>query len=215
MEGLVNFCPLLDYVAEIAKPGIFHLVDVGCSGGIDRQWRRLRRGVRAIGIDPDVEEIARLKNKERHPGFTYLNAFAGIGADHPLAIEREGKPELERNPWARLSTSRYMELAYPHQKEVREKEKRCANLWEGAQLADSSVIVPEYLESCGITSLDFLKIDVDGKDYEILQSFDQALSGLGVLGVGVEVRFWGSDARSDGTFHNVDAFPQSAGLRVV
>ena len=216
MEGLLNSCPLLDYVSGIAEPGGFHLVDVGCSGGIDRQWRRLRRGLRAIGIDPDVAEIARLKNREKHPGITYLNAFAGIAADHPFVVRRSGKPDLDRNPWSRLSTPRYMELVYPKDRRVSEREKRSANLWTEAQLADSQspVIVPDYLKSMGITTLDFLKVDVDGKDFEILQSFDRALTDLGVLGVGIEVRFWGSHEDTDGTFHNVDRFLKAHGFEL-
>jgi len=216
VQGLVNFCPLLDYVAEIAGPGGFQLVDVGCSGGIDRPWRRLRRVLRAIGIDPDVTEIARLKNREKHPGVTYVNAFASIAADHPFAIQRRGKPDLDRNPWSRLSTPRYVELEYPKEKQVGEQEKRSANLWSEAQLADpkSPVIVPDYLKSSGITGLDFLKIDVDGKDFEILQSFDRALTDLKVLGVGVEVRFWGSHENTDGTFHNVDRFLKAHGFEL-
>jgi Methyltransferase FkbM domain len=216
VEGLVNFCPLLDYVAEITEPGAFHLVDVGCSSGIDRQWRRLRRALLAIGIDPDVAEIARLKGKEKHPGVRYLNAFAGIAADHPFAIERLGKPDLDRNPWSRLSTPRYMELVYPKDRPVSEREKRSANLWSEGQLANpqSPVIIPDYLKSNGVTSLDFLKIDVDGKDFEILQSFNQALADLEVLGVGVEVRFWGSHEATDGTFHNVDRFLKARGFEL-
>lgn len=208
MDGLVNSCPLLDYLAEIAKPGAFQLVDVGCSGGIDRQWRRLGRGLHAIGIDADVAEIERLRAAEKNPGVTYLNAFAGIVPDHPFAIRKKGKPDLERNPWPRLSTARYMEIAYPKDKPVSNKEKRSANLWAGSRLADpdSPVIVPEYLKSQGVTSVDFLKIDVDGKDFDILQSFDRALAELGVLGVGIEVRFWGSPEETDGAFHNVDRF---------
>ena len=216
MDGLVNSCPLLDYVAEMAQPGAFQLVDVGCSGGIDRQWRRLGRGLRAIGIDPDVGEIERLRAKERNPGVTYLNAFAGIAPNHPFAIKKAGKPDQDRNPWPRLSTLRYMELAYPKNKQVTDKEKRSANLWSGTRLADpeSPVIVPEYLNSSGITSLDFLKIDVDGKDFEILHSFDQALTDLGVLGVCIEVRFWGSHDETDGAFHNVDRFLKARGFEL-
>jgi Methyltransferase FkbM domain len=216
VEGLLNFCPLLDYLAERADPGAFHLVDVGCSGGIDRQWRRWRGGLRVVGIDPDVGEIERLRAQEKHPGVTYLNAFAGIAADHPFAIKERGTPDLARNPWARLSTSRYMELAYPERTQVSEKEKRSANLWADTRLADaaSPVILPEYLNSCGITSLDFLKIDVDGKDYDVLHSFDQALTELGILGVGIEVRFWGSNEETDGTFHNVDRFLKQRGFEL-
>ena len=216
MDGLANSCPLLDYVARIAKPGAFQLVDVGCSGGIDRQWRRLGRGLRALGIDPDVAEIERLKAKERNPGVTYLNAFAGIAPDHPFAIKKEGKPDLDRNPWPRLSTLRYMELAYPKNQQVTDKEKRSANLWPDTRLADpeSPVIVPEYLKSSGVTSLDFLKIDVDGKDFDVLNSLDEALADLGVLGVGIEVRFWGSHEETDGTFHNVDRFLKAHGFEL-
>jgi hypothetical protein len=216
VDGLVNSCPLLDYVAEIAKPGAFQLVDVGCSGGIDRQWRRLGRGLHAIGIDADVAEIERLRAAEKNPGVTYLNVFAGIAPDHPFADKKKGKPDLERNPWPRLSTARYLEIAYPKDKPVTDKEKRSANLWPESRLAnpESPVIVPEYLKSEGIASLDFLKIDVDGKDFDILQTFDQRLTELAVLGVGIEVRFWGSHEETDGAFHNVDRFLKAQGFEL-
>jgi len=70
LDGLVNFCPLLGYVAEITAPGGFMLLDIGCSGGINRQWRRLGRRLRAIGIDPDIREIERLAAREKNPLIT-------------------------------------------------------------------------------------------------------------------------------------------------
>lgn len=216
MDGLVNSCPLLDYVGKTAQPGSFHLVDVGCSGGIDRQWRRLGPALRALGIDADVAEIERLRAREKQAGITYLNAFAGIGAGHPFARKREGKPDLERNPWPRLSTARYMDIAYPTGQLVTDKEKRSANLWQATRLAEAQapIVVPDYLRSQGVTSLDFLKIDVDGKDFDILYSFEQALTDLKVLGVGIEVRFWGSHQDTDGTFHNVDRFMKAQGFEL-
>ena len=216
MDGLVNFCPLLDYVAKITAPGAFMLLDIGCSGGIDRQWRRLGSRLRALGIDPDTREIERLRTREKHPLITYVNAFAGIAPDHPFASRKQGKPDFERNPWPRLSTLQYMESVYPEGKRVSHKERRAANLWPTAELADPSspVIVPEYLALNGIIGLDFLKIDVDGKDFDILNSFDQALAGLAVLGVGIEVRFWGSPCETDGTFHNMDRFLKAHGFEL-
>ena len=216
MEGLVNFCPLLDYLAEINAPGAFLLVDVGCSGGIDRQWRRMRGRLRAIGFDPDLREIERLRAREKNPNVGYENAFAGLSPDHPFARQRQGRPELERNPWPRLSTARYLELVYPKERETADQEKRSANLWQTAQLADrgSPIILPEYLARQGIASLDFLKIDVDGADFDLLNSFDQALGELQVLGVGIEVRFWGSECGTDGTFHNVDRFLKARGFEL-
>ncbi len=57
-------------------------------------------------------------------------------------------------------------------------------------------MVPEYLKQIGTTSVDFLKIDIDGGDFDVLNSFDQqALAGLAVLGVGVEINFCGLGLR--------------------
>jgi hypothetical protein len=215
MDGLVNSCPLLDYVADLT--GAFQLVDIGCSGGIDRRWRRMGRRLRALGIDPDVEEIARLKAREKNPAVTYLNAFAAIPADHPFALQRRGKPSLARDPNPRLSTPQYVErMRRTNARAATSKEKRSANLWQNATLADpaASVIVPEYLKDAAITSVDFLKIDVDGKDFEILHTFDRALDDLKILGVGIEVRVWGSDDATDGTFHNVDRFMKARGFEL-
>ena len=216
MDGLVNSCPLLDYIARISAPGAFQLVDIGCSGGIDRRWRRMGRRLRALGIDPDVEEIARLMAKEKNPAVSYLNAFAGIAADHPFAVLRRGKPEFARDPNPRMSTVQYVERIRKKEGAASGKTKRSSNLWQSAQLADlgSVVVVPDYLKSAGNSSVDFLKIDVDGKDFEILHSFDRALDELQIMGVGIEVRVWGSDEETDGTFHNVDRFMKAHGFEL-
>jgi FkbM family methyltransferase len=216
MDGLANSCPLLDYIAEITAPGIFQLVDVGCSGGIDRRWRRMGRRLRALGIDPDVEEITRLKAKEKNPAVSYLNAFAGIASGHQFAVRRQGKPECARDPNPRLSTMQFVERMQREDRVATGKEKRSSNLWQSAQLADPAkvVVIPDYLKSAGTTSVDFLKIDVDGKDFEILQSFDHALDSMQILGVGIEVRLWGSDEETDGTFHNVDRFIKARGFEL-
>lgn len=216
MDGLVNSCPLLDYVAQVSARGAFQLVDIGCSGGIDRRWRRMGRRLCAMGIDPDVREIERLRGKEANPAITYINAFAGIAAEHPFAVRRKATAELARNPNQRLSTYRYQELAEVKIEELTDKEKRSANLWTQTALANPNapVVVPEYLKSTGVASLDFLKIDVDGNDFDILNSFDRALSDLQIMSVGIEVRLWGSHEETDGTFHNVDRFMKAQGFEL-
>jgi Methyltransferase FkbM domain len=216
MDGLVNSCPLLDYIAEFSAPGAFRLVDVGCSGGIDRRWRRMGRRLGALGFDPDVEEVARLTAKEKNPAVSYMNAFGGIAADHPFAVRRQGKPGCARDPNPRLSTMQFVERMQKKDPVATGKEKRSSNLWQSAQLADPAraVVIPDYLQGAGIDSVDFLKIDVDGKDFEILQSFDCALDAMQIMGVGVEVRMWGSDEETDGTFHNVDRFMKARGFEL-
>ena len=214
MDGLVNSSPFLDYLAEISSRPEFQLVDVGCSGGIDRRWRRMGRRLRALGIDPDVDEIARLIAAEKNPAITYLNAFAGIAPDHPFALKRRDKPEFARDPNPRLSTVQLVEKMRQSGRDVTGKEKRSSNLWRTAKLATETVVVPDYLKSTGVMNVDFLKIDVDGRDFEVLHSFDQTLDDLKIIGVGIEVRVWGSEEETDGTFHNVDRFMKAHGFEL-
>ena len=53
-------------------------------------------------------------------------------------------------------------------------------MWSDVQLAPESqtLVVPEHLVANGVASVDFLKIDVDGADLEVLHSFDAALESL-------------------------------------
>jgi FkbM family methyltransferase len=214
VDGLVNSSPFLDYLAEISRQPEFQLADIGCSGGIDRRWRRMGRRLRALGIDPDVDEIARLIAAEKNPAITYLNAFAGIAPDHPFSLKRRDKPEFARDPNPRLSTVQLVEKMRQSGRDVTGKEKRSSNLWRSAKLATETVVVPDYLKSSGVTNVDFLKIDVDGRDFEVLHSFDHALDDLKIIGVGIEVRVWGSEEDTDGTFHNVDRFMKAHGFEL-
>src|SRR5438067_1830160 len=67
----------------------------------------------------------------------------------------------------------------------------------------------------GVGTVDFLKVDVDGMDFEILQSLAGSYRDLGFLGVGVEVNFFGSGAETDNTFHNIDRFLKGQGFELL
>jgi methyltransferase FkbM-like protein len=203
---MATFCPLLDYVAGISAGNEFLLVDIGCAGGIDRRWRRLGRRLRAIGFDANAAEISRLAAQEGSAHVTYANALAAIDPNHPFAIKKGSRPDCQRNSWLRTSAKQYSKLVHAPNPE------RAAPLADAGPLA---VVVPQYLKQNGVESLDFLKIDVDGKDFDVLNSFDQALSELAVLGVGVEVNFCGSDCETDNTFHNMDRFLKAHGFELL
>jgi len=202
VDGMVHFCPLLDYAAAVSSGGEFLLLDVGCAGGIDRRWRRLGRRLRAIGVDANSEEIRRLAAREGDSNVTYLNAAAAIAPEHPFAVKRRGQPDCQRNSWPRTSAKRYVEIVHPE-------------LDSPSPMTAPPVILPDYLAQHGISSLDFLKIDVDGKDFDVLNSFEQTLGELEVLGVGVEVNFCGSDSETDNTFHNMDRFLKARGFELL
>jgi Methyltransferase FkbM domain len=215
---MVNFCPFLDYLAEVTAVNEFLLVDIGCAGGIDRRWLRLGRRLHAIGFDANAAEIETLAARESSANVTYLNALAAIAPDHPFARKKEGQPDCQRNTWPRTSAKQYVDLVHPEQAPTAHTEA-CASEPGRAAMPVSKepvpVVVPEYLQQTGVKSLDFLKIDVDGKDFDVLNSFDRALSALAVLGVGVEVNFFGSDCETDNTFHNMDHFLKARGFELL
>jgi hypothetical protein len=214
MEGTASYAPVLTYLAEVAADTEFMLIDIGCSGGIDTVWRRFGPRLRAIGIDPNLSEIDRLKRTETHSGIQYMAAFAGISADHPFARRKAGRSDWGRNPWDRLSTARWLRAM----KEglLSDAERTAANLWPDVELADPArpVVIPEYLRERDIANVDFLKIDIDGKDFDVLHSFDSELERLGVLGLGLEVNFHGSDAETDHTLHNTERYMKAQGYEL-
>jgi Methyltransferase FkbM domain len=214
MEGTADHTPVLAYLAEVAADTEFMLLDVGCSGGIDTVWRRFGSRLRAIAIDPNLAEIDRLKRAETHSGIQYVAAFAGLPADHPFARRKAGRSDWGRSPWDRLSAAR--SLRGMQDRQLSGAEKTAANLWPDVELADASrpLVVPEYLLERGIENVDFLKIDIDGKDLDVLHSFDSTLDRLGVLGVGLEVNFHGSDADTDHTLHNTDRYMKAQGYEL-
>jgi Methyltransferase FkbM domain len=214
MEGTAAHAPVLAYIAEVAADAEFMLLDIGCSGGIDTVWRRFGRRLRAIGIDPNLAEVERLRRAETHPGIQYVAAFAGIPADHPFARRKAGRSDWGRNPWDRLSAAH--SLRAMKERRLTRAEQTAANLWPDMELADSSqpLVVPEFLLKRGIENVDFLKIDIDGKDLDVLHSFDSALGRFGVLGVGLEVNFHGSEADTDHTLHNTDRWMKAQGFEL-
>jgi FkbM family methyltransferase len=214
MEGTAAHAPVLTYLAQVAADTEFMLIDIGCSGGIDGVWRRFGPRLRAIGIDPNLTEIDRLKRTETHAGIQYVAAFAGIAPDHPLALRKTGRSDWGRNPWDRLSTAR--SLRGMKEQQLSGAERTAANLWPDVELADAArpLVIPEYLRERGVQNVDFLKIDIDGKDLDVLQSFDSALERLGVLGLGLEVNFHGSDADTDHTLHNTDRYMKAQGFEL-
>ena len=213
MEGTANYVPVISYLSQIPLLSEFMLIDIGCSGGIDEVWRSFGPRLRTLAIDPNVAEVDRLRSSETHPGVQYVAAFAGLPADHPFALRKAGRDPLERSPWFRLSVVKSLELMRSRGQTL-PPQMGVAALAPETKLSKEVIVAPAYLTDSGIHSVDFLKIDVDGPDFEILNSFDLAFETLGVLGVGIEVNYFGSAADTDYSFHNVDRFMKARGFEL-
>jgi hypothetical protein len=191
----------------------FRLLDVGCSGGLDPRWRAFGARLQAIGIDASRAECARLVKAETLPGVEYVPAFVAGIAGRPVDLERGQASPLIMAIRERLSFMRTREIRAARLAKAEIEEQLRHNAWEMTELADSTkpMAVADLLASRGWTDFDYLKIDIDGSDFEVLQTLDGRLKPAGVLGVQLEVNFVGTDDASDHTFHNTDRFMRRQG----
>jgi len=196
------------WVAAALKGNDFTLIDVGCSRGIDPAWRSLGSRLRAFGFDASLAEVRRLTEAETAQGIEYVAAFVGIPPDHPFARKKGDRAHWGRLPNDRLSFSRTGELQRDAVAAASDSDKLLHNAWRTMELADRDhpVVLPAFLAARGVSSVDAIKIDVDGPDFDILNSLDASLAGLGVLALDLEVNFNGTDCETDHTLHNTDRF---------
>jgi hypothetical protein len=202
------------FVAHGLRAERFGLLDVGCSGGIDPRWRVFEPHLRALAIDASEAECRRLSECEGNANIEYVAAFVSRRADKIVDLSAGPAAPLIMKMRDRLSFMRTREIREARLKGATAAEQFRNNAWEMTGLADPAkpVVVPHLLASRGWTDIDYLKIDIDGVDYEILRSFDGRFDSLGLLAVQLEVNFIGSGATDEHTFHNTDRFMRRQGF---
>lgn len=203
MEGLRGNSRFTRFVANCLDSNPFTLVDVGCSGGLASEFRNFGGNLRAVGVDPNVDEVQRLNSAEKLSSVHYLAAFVD-------SIDRH-RVINNLNVWDRLSVAQTLENRSSQSALYNAREQTINNLWQDTQLTGERVSLPVYLESIGFTDVDFLKIDVDGADFAILQSCKSLLRDARILGIGIEVNFYGDAHPETNTFHNIDRFMRAQG----
>ena len=192
----------------------FRLLDIGCSGGIDPAWRDFEPRLQALAIDASEAECQRLATLEANPDISYVAAFVGGAAN--CATDVKSLNRLIMRIGSRLSFMQTLEARRARLKTASTEEKLRHNAWALTLLADpsKSIVAADLLSERGWLDLDYLKIDIDGADFEVLQSFKGKLAALGVIAVQLEVNFVGTDSPRDHTFHNTDRFMRSQGFEL-
>jgi hypothetical protein len=205
------------FIASSLKSERFTFVDVGCSGGIDPTWRVFGERLRAIGFDASIDECERLSREETHPDIRYVGGFVGLPADHPFSLEIQGKPKYRRDPFPRFSAARALTLQQSRLEMASLEDKLKHNAWQMTQLADPTnpLVLPDVLANLGWSDVDFLKIDIDGPDFQVLHSLDGSFDRLGLLATRLEVNLFGDVGPTEHTFHNTDRFMRARGFELL
>ncbi len=190
------------------------LVDVGCGGGLPRIWRHFEPSLRALGVDPQVGECRRLQTAEKNPAVRYVPAFLRLPESHPFRLARGQREPWTGNPWQRTSAA--IAMAILASRTAPEKKLDQLNAWTEAELVEPArtCTLDELVIAERLGSVDFIKIDVDGWDLEVLLSAEQTIRNGPVLGCVLEVNFSGSADPTDHTFHNMDRLMRTWGFEL-
>lgn len=185
----------------------FVLIDVGCAGGIDEEWRAFGPSLVAHGYDPDVAACEEAQVQERFDNVRYQARHVGLQGTHPFVMRRRADATRwpNTNIWGRITAGHLAQRA---------QDRRPAPTRQMAD-PDDLIGVDEIVRTNSMPTVDFLKIDVDGPDMEVLESARGVLAESRVLGVGLEVNWFGSANPTEHTFHNTDRFLRERGFALV
>lgn len=185
------------------------LLDVGCSGGIDERWKVFGDRLRAIGFDPLVTEIDRLNAANTSPHTRYEAAFVtcrGFDELFPPALRNDHIASKNNQPFPRSSAAaaqHRMQTSYVQQ---------MFNAGAPIVFADRSITLDEYFPRHEYGHVDFIKIDTDGHDIEVLLGATAQIAAGSVLGLTVEAQFHGATHEYANTFSNIDRLLRNQGF---
>jgi hypothetical protein len=216
----------------------FAVVDIGCAGGLDHAWSVFGDKLAGLAFDAMADEVARLQDAETNPNVHYVAGIVvGEARDRPwwfrvplVSWQRTfgnrpggvpfkfprtkdlrgmGPSKFYRDALKNRAANRRRLIASQHSANA-----KLENRWQVEALEIAGLSLAETLTGVGFTDFDFLKIDVDGADWEILRTLQPVLADHQVLGVAAEVNFFGTDDEDHHTFHNVDRFMRRCGFEL-
>jgi FkbM family methyltransferase len=211
MDGLTTHAPMTHLLREggVFDRHPFVLIDVGSAGGIDDAWRAFGPSLVAHAYDPDVAACEDAQAREPFDDVRYHACRVGLAETHPFVQRR--KEDATRWPntniWGRITAGYLAERAQSSSPAVE------PTAGEPPAAGPSEPIgVDDIVRTENLATVDFLKIDVDGPDVEVLESAKDILTTSRVLGVGMEVNWFGSANPTEHTFHNTDRFLREQGF---
>ncbi len=178
------------------------LIDVGASGGIDGFWGEcFGPKLKAVGFDPLIAEVDRLNKTRSNGGTRYEAAFVGcrdFDTLFPPALRQDAISSKNNLSFQETSAARAAEaMRMNYLKEVH-------NAGAEVRLSDRRISLDDYVQESGIHSVDFVKIDTDGHDIEVILGAKEMLRAQEVLGLSVESQMHGASHPCSNTFANVD-----------
>ena len=158
----------------------FQMLDIGASGGVRPEWRPLIGAATFMGFEPNIDEVIR-QNKNDYGARFFPAAISGVSGKRPFY--------KTRSPFCSGLT------------EIGDFCKRFPNYLNSEPIGQEyidTITVDDWCDSMNIETIDFIKLDVEGSEAEILSGAQETLSSRGVLGVLSEYWVEGRTRKSKG-----------------
>ena len=191
---------------ESPKLDVLSFIDVGCSGGIDPLFTNaFGNRLKGVAFDPIVSEIERLKAENDNPNITFEAAYVS-SPNHKHLFPDEAQAKARETGFFERTSS-----AVALGSDFEKYAEKYYNLKGDIQFTEKRIALDDYCDAHTITEVDFLKIDTDGSDYDVLLSAEKLLSKT-VLGAVVEANFHGFQHPHSNIFYNIDRFMGERGF---
>jgi FkbM family methyltransferase len=187
----------------------FTVLDVGCSGGIDQRWYAFGDRLRAVGFDPLLAEVERLNAANTHAGVRYEAAYVGcrdFDRLFPPALRNDRIATRNNQSFPRVSAyAAHRRLRIPYEQQ---------QFNSGAPVARSTrtITLDDFVPAGEHRDVDFLKVDTDGHDIEVLLGAEGIMAAGGLLGLMVEVQLHGPIHEFANTYPNIDRILRQHGF---
>ncbi len=173
-------------------------MDVGALGGVEREWEGIRDCIRVVGFEPDEREFQKLNSSE---SCQYFNKIVWSKSEDILfyMTQETGKSSVFVPNWKFLEQ---FPDAQRHQvvKTVKFDKTRVSSL-------------DDLLRNHQIKYIDFLKVDTQGGELEVLKGADGFLKHT-LLGLKVEVQF-SELYKGRPTFLDIDKYLRDRGYEII
>jgi Methyltransferase FkbM domain len=165
--------------------------------------------LRALGFDPLVAEVERLNRANTLPKVSYVDAYVGVLEEHRRTPEgwMDDRVPGQSNLRTKISSS-FRAVTLLGLADQREG----FNSGSEIVLSQRRVALGTFLPEADRPAVDFIKIDTDGYDFEVLQGAEALFAAGGVLGVNVECQFHGPVDDRANVFCNIDRFLRQRGF---
>ncbi len=181
------------------------LIDVGASGGIAPQWKLFGNCFKAVGFEPLIAECEKLNaTNEQKNQISYQPYF--IVSDDELVHKEAGSHSTISSLFEKSSAAQMARLRNIN------REQQYFNSGKPLAYSEQSISLDNFFLNYSADAIDFIKIDTDGHDFEVLDGAKHILENHHILGIAVECQLHGNLLPYSNTFRNIDKLLTDTGF---